>query len=200
MKACPYFLALFCSAVLALDAGCREVTGYAPGGYFSPPPRIGLYLGGYYQPAVMPLDDIDYLKTGQGWMLYMGYSADTMSSPDGLLGLEVAFGRSLHENKSTGNTAAYTRLQIGLRWWENTRNQVMPYLTMGTAFHDIDDPGGIDADGWGFYGGGGVDILPSPYAAFGVDVRIHIWGGEDRFGVVTYGLTPVVSVGFTVRF
>jgi len=187
---------------LAVACGAYEAGGYSydPGLYFVPPERLGLYLAGNYQPVVLPLDDVDYLELGSGWLLTLGYSADTLDAPDGRLGLEVAFARSLHRNPGASSTAEYYRFQVGVRWWETGRPRVLPYLTTGISFHDINDPGGTDVNGWGFYGGGGVDIMPVPYLSLQVDVRFHIWGGEDRFGVVTYGLTPVVGVGMSLQF
>lgn len=186
-----------CWPLVALESGYGD---YRPAAYFAPLPKIGLYAAGGYQPVVMPLDDVDYLDTGGGWAVTVGYSPDTFDSIEGVLGLEFGFARSIHRNPSVGSDADYKRLLIGFRWWENSRPRVMPYLTAGISFHDIDDPVGPDVSGWGFYGGFGVDFFAGGYVAVGFDVRVHVWGGEDSFGMVTYGITPVVGVGMSAHF
>lgn len=195
------FVVFLCACSFGQEAEYEtyHYEGYSPSTYFAPAERIGLYMSALYQPLVIPLDDVGYLDIGGGWLVTLGYSADTFDAPDGRLGLEVAFGRSEHRHPSAGTIAIYHRFQVGLRWWETSRQRVMPFLVTGISFHDINDPAN-DVNGWGFYGGGGVDILPNDYLAFDIDVRFHVWGGEDRFGMVTYGVTPTVGVGLTLSF
>jgi hypothetical protein len=193
-----FLLIVLCAASFGQETS-YETSLYSPSVYFSPRERIGIYMEGTYQPVVLPLDDVDYLDLGGGWLVTLGYSADAFDSPDGRLGLEVAFARSKHRHPSAGTTAAYQRFQMGLRWWETSHPRAMPYLATGISFHDINDAAG-DVNGWGFYGGGGVTIAANEFISLGVDVRFHIWGGEDRFGAVTYGITPAVGLGLSATF
>jgi hypothetical protein len=162
---------------------------------------LGIYFGGMYQPVVLPLDDASFLDKGEGWMMVVGFSPDVMYDPEGIIALEMLFGKSEHRDPATGNDVDYTRLSLGFRWWDNSRAEIMPYLTLGASFHSIDNnPGGTEVDGWGFYGGGGIDVFPSPYISIGIDLKLHVWAGDNPFGIVFYGLTPEVGVEVLFHF
>jgi hypothetical protein len=162
---------------------------------------LGIYFGGMYQPVVLPLDDASFLDNGEGWTMVIGFSPDVMYDPEGIIALEMLFGMSEHRDTTTGNEVDYTRLSLGFRWWDNSRPEIMPYLTVGMSFHSLDNnPGGTEMDGWGFYGGGGLDVFPSPYISIGIDLKVHVWAGNDAFGMVFYGLTPEVGVEVLFHF
>jgi len=172
----------------------------APFAYGTPVP-LGIYMGALLQPVVMPMDGAAFIDKGEGWGFVLGFSPDALDDPEGIFGLELIFAMSTHHDPATGNDVDYTRLSLGVRWWDNIRPQVMPYLAFGVSFSDIsNNPGGTELSGWGFYGGGGVSVFPKRFISIGLDVKVHVWGGDDQFGMVKYGLTPVVSAAVLFHF
>ena len=45
-----------------------------------------------------------------------------------------------------------------------------------------------------------MDIFATPNVSLGIDVKLHVWAGDDQFGIVRYGLTPVVGVELLFHF
>ena len=161
---------------------------YATGRNFE---KVGVYLGGVFQPLVAPEEDIDFLQSDVGWGFTIGYAPEGLELL-GAMGLEFTWEFSTHDDPVVDDTADYQRLLFGFKFIDSSHQQIQPYFTLGMGFYDVeyhDIDYGID--GFGGYVGGGMDFYLNETFSIGVDLKLHAWSGEDN------SIPPVTGDGFT---
>jgi hypothetical protein len=157
--------------------------------------QVGVYLGGYFQPYVLPEEDTDFIDPDVGWGFTVGYAPPEIVDFLGSIGMEFAFEFSDHEDKTDGEEADYKRLLVGFKVADTTHDDIQPYFTFGASFHDIEYKHiDYEIDGAGGYFGGGIDFYVDPVVSIGIDVKLHFWSGEDSDLDPGDGFTPTVSI------
>jgi hypothetical protein len=172
---------------------------YTTGRHFE---RVGVYLGGIFQPLVAPEDDIDFLQSDIGWGFTVGYAPEGLDLM-GAIGLEFTWEFSQHNDPDVDDTADYQRLLVGFKFIDSSHEAIQPYFSLGMGFYDV-SYNNIDygIDGFGGYVGGGMDFYLNETFSIGVDLKLHAWSGEDNAipPVTGEAFSPAVSIVLLAHF
>ena len=199
------FSLLFPEMGLSYAADPPPPPGHAPPAPYTQAPmgQIGVYIGGFFQPVVVPEDDLDFIDGDIGWGFTMGYAPTIFPEFLGAIGFEFSFEFSEHEDPSVNDTVDYTRLLLGFKVIDTMHEEIQPYFTFGLGFHDVDyDSIDYNIDGVGGYFGGGIDFFLDPVFSIGIDLKVHAWSGEDNSDPPAPGdgFTPTVGITFLAHF
>lgn len=107
-----------------------------------------------------------------GWSLNAGYRLSDKTA------IDVVYGFSDHNEKTTGIDSRFTWIEYGPKFFFNTDSTIQPYVTLGGGTYKI-DISSVEYKGNGGFVGVGIEERGGRNHVVGIFIRGNVWAGDS---------------------